>query len=157
MGNTPRAVLLTPGERPSLPLFGTVRQGQCRRGAGKTLEYLLRAYAGSNRNVRPAATQSLSLSTPCGRPCHYRATSCTAPTLLSTQGRDAVTPATVPHTGHCQRPPRALSELLRSTTTPLPSKPLLFGHRTRHDAATGARFVRAATNLTTLFAIPLHV
>jgi hypothetical protein len=84
-------------------------------------------------------------------------TATTTPTLLSTRGRDAVTPATVPHTGHCQRPPRALSEPLQSTTTPLPSKSLLFGHRTRHDAATGARFARAAINSTALFVIPQHV
>jgi hypothetical protein len=128
--------------------------------ASDTLEPLSHDYAGSNHDARPAAAPSPLLSTPCGRPCHCRATPRTAtttPTLLSTWGRDAVTPATVPRTGHCQRPPRALSEPLRSTTTPLPSKPLLFGHRTRHDAVTRARFARTAINSTALFAIPQHV
>jgi hypothetical protein len=128
--------------------------------ASGTLEPLSRDYAGSNHDARPAAAPSLSLSAPYGHPCHRRATPRTAtttPTLLSTRGRDAVTPATVPRTGYCQRPPRALSEPLRSTTTPLPSKPLLFGHRTRHDAATGARFARTAINSTAMFAIPQHV
>jgi hypothetical protein len=124
--------------------------------ASSTLEPLSRDYAGSDHDARPAAAPSPSLSTPCGRPCHCRATPRTAtttPTLLSTRGRDAVTPATIPRTGHCQRPPRALSEPLRSTTTPLPSKSLLFGHRTRHDATTRPRFARTAINSTTLFAI----
>jgi hypothetical protein len=128
--------------------------------ASGTLEPLSRDYAGSDHDARPAAAPSPSLSTPCGRPCHCRATPCTAtttPTLLSTRGQDAVTPATVPRMGHCQRPPRALSEPLRSTTTPLLSKPLLFGHRTRHDAATRAIFARTAINSTALFAIPQHV
>jgi hypothetical protein len=125
-----------------------------------TLEPLSRDYAGSNHDVRPAAAPSPSLLTPCSHPCPCRATPRTAtttPTLLSTRGRDAVTPATTPRTGHCQRPPRARSKPLRTTTTPLPSKPLLFRHRTRHDAATGARFVRTAIKSTALFAIPLHV
>jgi hypothetical protein len=128
--------------------------------ANGTLEPLSRDYARSNRDARPAAAPSPSLSTPCGRPCHCRTTPRTAtttPTLLSTRGRDAVTPTTAPRTDHCQRPPRARSKALRSTTTPLPSKPLLFGHKTRHDAAVGARFARTATNSTALFAIPLHV
>jgi hypothetical protein len=132
----------------------------CVAPASGTLEPLSRDYAGSNHDARPAAAPSPSLSTPCGRPCHCRATPRTAtttPTLLSTRGRNVVTPATVPRMGHCQRPPRALSEPLRSTTTPLPSKPLLFGHRTLHDAATGARFARTAINSTALFAIPQHV
>jgi hypothetical protein len=125
-----------------------------------TLEPLSRDYAGSNHDARPAAAPSPSLLTPCGRPCHCRATPFTAatiPMLLSTRGRDTVTPATIPRTDHCQRPPRARSKPLRSTTTPLPSKPLLFGHRMYHDAASGARFVRTAINSTALFAIPQHV
>jgi hypothetical protein len=125
-----------------------------------TLEPPSRDYAGSNHDTRPAAAPSPSLLTPCGRPCHRRATPHTAtttPTLLSTRGRDAATPATAPRTGHCQWPPRALLKPLRSTTMPLPSKPLLFGHKTHHDAVTGARFARTAINSTALFAIPPHV
>jgi hypothetical protein len=125
-----------------------------------TLEPLSRDYTGSNHDARPAAAPSPSLSTPCGHPCHCRVTPRTAtttPTLLSTWGRDAVTPATAPRMDHCQRLPRARSKPLRPTTMPLPSKPLLFGHRTRHDAATRARFARTTINSTTLFAIPQHV
>jgi hypothetical protein len=128
--------------------------------ASGTLEPLSRDYAGSNHDARPAAAPSPSLSTPCGRPrhcCTTPRTAATTPTLLSMRGREAVTPATVPRMGHCQRPSRALSEPLRSTTTPLPSKPFLFGHRTRHDVATGARFARTAINSTALFTIPQHV
>jgi hypothetical protein len=43
------------------------------------------------------------------------------------------------------------------TATPPPSKPLLYEHRTRHDASTGAGFTRIAVSSTTLFDIPLHV
>jgi hypothetical protein len=53
--------------------------------------------------------------------------------------------------------PNPPSKPLRSTITPLPSKPLLFGHRTRHDAATGTRFARMAINSMALYAKPQHV
>jgi hypothetical protein len=125
-----------------------------------TLEPLSRDYAGSNHDARPAAAPSPLLLTPCGRPCHCRATprtAATTPTLLSTRGWDAVMPAAILRTDHYQRPPRARSKPLRSTTTPLPSKPFLFGHRTHPDAATGARFAKMAINSMTLFAIPQHV
>jgi hypothetical protein len=88
-----------------------------------TLEPLSHDYAGSNHDARPAAAPSPSLLTPCGRPCHCRATPCTAattPTLLSARGWDTVTPATIPRTDHCQQPSRARSKPLRSTTTPPP-------------------------------------
>jgi hypothetical protein len=144
-----------------------------RRGAGGTLESLSRDCAGSNHDVRPAGAPSPSLSTLCGHPrpcCATPRTATTAPTLFSTRGRDAATPATASRTDHCQRLPRACSKLLWSTTTPLPSKLLLSvpktdaltrlrytEHRTRHDAATGARFARTAVNSTELFAILPHV
>jgi hypothetical protein len=54
--------------------------------ASGTLEPPSRDYAGS---AKPAAAPSPSLSTPCGRPCHCRATPRTAtttPTLLSMRG-----------------------------------------------------------------------
>jgi hypothetical protein len=72
-----------------------------------TLEPLSCDYAGSNHDAGPAVAPSPSLSTPCGHPRHCRATlhtATTTPTLLSTRGRDAATPATAPRTGHCQRP-----------------------------------------------------
>jgi hypothetical protein len=125
-----------------------------------TLELLPRDYAGSNHDARPAAAPSPSLSTPRGHSCYCCATprtATTSPTLLSARGRNAVTPATAPRTDHCRWLLRARSKPLRSTTTPLPSKPLLFGHRARHDAATGTRFARTAINSTALCAIPQHV
>jgi hypothetical protein len=104
-----------------------------RRGVGRTLEPSSRDSAGSNSDVRPAGAPSPSLfghPRPCCATLH---TATTAPTLLSTRGRDAATPATAPCTDRCQRLPRARSKTPWSTTTPLPSKPPLFGHRTRHD------------------------
>jgi hypothetical protein len=95
--------------------------------ASGTLEPVSRDYAGSNHDARPAAAPSPSLSTPCGRPCHCRATprtTTTTPALLSTRGRDAATPATVPRTGHCQRPPRALSESLHHYASTLEAAPV---------------------------------
>jgi hypothetical protein len=77
----------------------------------------------------------------------------------SARGRDAAIPVAVPRTGLRQRPPRACPRTTtgRPTTTPLPSKPLLFGHRTRHDATTGTRFARTAVNSTALLTTPSHV
>jgi hypothetical protein len=74
-----------------------------RRGDGRTLEPSSRDSAGSDRDVRPARPPSPSLSVLCGHPRPCSPMSCTAattPTLLSTRGRDAATPATVPHTDH---------------------------------------------------------
>jgi hypothetical protein len=124
------------------------------------LEPLPRDYAGSNHDAKPAAAPSLvtvdpvRTSPPLLRHAVY---CCNYSNAVEHAGQDTVTPATVPHTSHCQRPPRALSEPPRSTTTTLPSKPLLFGYRMRHDAATGARFTGTAINSMALFAIPLHM
>jgi hypothetical protein len=131
-----------------------------RRGAGRTLEPPSRDSAGSNRDVRPAGAPSPSLSVLCGHPRPCCATPCTAtttPTLLSTRGRDAATPATAPRTEGRQRLPRARLKAPRSTTAPPPSKSPLFKHRARHDAVTGARFARTTVNSTALYAIPPHV
>jgi hypothetical protein len=43
------------------------------------------------------------------------------------------------------------------TSAPLPSKSLQYGHWTRHDASTGARFAKTDVNSATLLAIPLQV
>jgi hypothetical protein len=43
------------------------------------------------------------------------------------------------------------------TPTPPPSKPLLGGHRARHDAPTEARFARTAVHSVVLCTIPPHV
>jgi hypothetical protein len=42
-------------------------------------------------------------------------------------------------------------------SSPLPSKPLLDGHRARHDAPPEARFARTAVYSTALYAIPSHI
>jgi hypothetical protein len=108
-----------------------------RRGAGRTLEPSSRYFAESNCDVRPAGAPSPSLSVLCGHPRPCRATPCTAtttPTLLSTRGRDAAAPAAAPRTELRQRLPQARLKAPRSTTTPPPSKPPLFKHRTRHNA-----------------------
>jgi hypothetical protein len=84
-------------------------------------------------------------------------TATTTPTLLSTQGWDSATPATIPRTDHRQRLPRARVETPRSTIAPSPSKPPLFKYRTRHDAMTRARFARTTANSPALYAILPHV
>jgi hypothetical protein len=130
------------------------------RWAGRTLEPSSCYFAGSSHDVRPAGARSPSLSVLCGhpRPCSATpGTATTTPTLLSTRGRDAATPATAPRTDHRQRLPRARLETPRSTTTPPPSKTPLFKHRARHDAMTGSRFAKTTINSLTLYAIPSHV
>jgi hypothetical protein len=131
-----------------------------RRGAGCTLELFPRESAGSSHDVRQAGAPSRPLLDLCGRLRPHSATPGTAsttPTLLSTRGRDAVTPATVPRTDHRQRLPRARLRMPRPTTTPSPSKPPLFKYGTRHDNKTGARTARTAANSAALRAIPPHV
>jgi hypothetical protein len=133
-----------------------------RRGGGRTLEPSSRDSAGSNRDVRPAGAPSPSLSILCGHPrpcCATPSTATTTPLLLSTRGRDAATPAITPRTDRRQRLPRARLEMLRSTTTPPPSRSPLFKHRAHHDAVTGARFASTIvnSNSTALYAIPPHV
>jgi hypothetical protein len=81
-------------------------------------------------------------------------TATTTPTLLSTRGRDAATPATVPCTDCRQRLPRARLRTPQPTTTPSPSKPPLFKYGTCRDDKTGARTARMATNFPALRAIP---
>jgi hypothetical protein len=116
--------------------------------------------AGSNRDVRPAGAPSPSLSVLCGHPRPCSATPGTATTtlaLLSTRGRDAATPATIPRTDHRQRLPRARLKTPRPTTTPSPSRQPLFKYRTRHDDKTGARAAGTTANSPTLYAIPPYV
>jgi hypothetical protein len=92
------------------------------------------------------------------RPCGATpSTATTTPALLSTRGRDAATPATVPRTDHRQRLLRARLRMPRPTTTPSPSKPPMFKYGTRHDDKIGARTARTAANSPALHAIPPHV
>jgi hypothetical protein len=139
---------------------GTPRSRLPVQNTDSTLEPLSRDPVVSNRDVRPAGAPSPSLLVLCGHPRPCSATPCTAtitPTLLSTRGRDAATPAIVPRTDHRQRLPRARLETPQSTTTPSPSKPPLFRYKARHDAETGVRFTRTTANSPALYAIPLHV
>jgi hypothetical protein len=169
-----------PRGNPSPPLFSTVRQGRCqlrdtvpstprtantprpRRGAGDTLEYLLRAYTGPRRDVRPAGSVIPVAVDPVrpSPPLPHHARHCgDTPTLLGRTGTRHH------HNGHCatyglpstvpsNRPTTAAGQ---PTATPPPSKPLLYEHRTHHDASTGAGFARTVISSAALFAIPLHV
>jgi hypothetical protein len=68
-------------------------------------------------------------------------------------------PATVPRMGPRGRPPRAGPRTTagQPTSTLPPSKPLLYEHRTRHNAPTGTRFARTVVNSVALLAMPPHV
>jgi hypothetical protein len=105
---------------------------------------------------------SPSLSALCCHPSHY----CTTPGAVAiprhcwdVRGQDLATTTTVPRTSFPSMAPSSWPTTAASqpTTTPQPSKPLLYRHRTHHDASTGARFARTAVSSTALFAIPLHV
>jgi hypothetical protein len=76
-----------------------------------------------------------------------------------TERQDAVMPAAVRPTASHQLHPRTgiQTTTKREAPTPPPSKPLLGGHRTRHDAPSEVRFARTAVYSTALCAIPLHV
>jgi hypothetical protein len=65
----------------------------------------------------------------------------------------------IPRTGPRGKPPRAGPRTTagQPTTTPPPSKLLLFEHRTRHDTTTGTRFARTVVNSMALLAMPPHV
>jgi hypothetical protein len=132
-----------------------------RRGDGGTLEYLLHAYAGTRRDVKPAGSVIPVAVNPV-RP---------SPPLLLHVGHCGDIPAPLGraetrrrHDDHCatygppstapsNQPTTAASQ---PTAIPPPSKPLLYGHRT-HDASTGAAFARTAVSSTALLAIPPHV
>jgi hypothetical protein len=98
---------------------------------------------------------SPSLSTLCDHPRHCRTTSGTVTTsrrCWGAQGQDVATTATVPRTGPPSTAPSNQSTTAASqpTATPPPSKPLLYEHRARHDAPTGAGFARTAVSSATL-------
>jgi hypothetical protein len=105
---------------------------------------------------------SPSLSTLRDHPCHC----CTTPGTVATsrrcwgaRGQDVATTATVPRTAPRQRHPQIGPRTAagRPTTTPPPSKPPLYGHRTHHDAPAGGGFARTAVSSVALLAIPPHV
>jgi hypothetical protein len=132
------------------------------RGAGGTLEYLLRAYTGPRRDVRLAGSVIPVAVNPV-RPSpslpHHAGHCGDTPTLLGRTGtrhRHNSHYATYgpPSTAPSNRPPTAAGQ---PTATPPPSKPLLYGHKTHHDASTGAGFARTAVSSPALLAIPPHV
>jgi hypothetical protein len=98
----------------------------------------------------------------CGHPRHCSITPgdvVTSPTLLKCRGTGRH------HARHCASYDLPLTPSSirpadgggRQPLRLLPSKSLLYVHRTRHDASTGARFVRMVIYSATLLAIPLHV
>jgi hypothetical protein len=130
-----------------------------RRGAGGTLEYLLRAYTGPRRDVRPARSVipvTVNLVRPSPPLPHHAKHYGDIPTL---RGQDITTTATVPRTGPPSTEPSNHSPTAagQPTATLPPSKPLLYGHRTHHDASTGAGFARMPVSSAALFAIPPHI
>jgi hypothetical protein len=138
----------------------TANASRPQRGAGCTLELFPRESAGSSHDVRPAGAPSPPLLDLCGHPRPRGATPGTAttiPTLLSTRGRDAATPATVPCVDHRQRLPRARLRAPQPTTTPSPSKLPLFKYETHHDDKTEARTARLTANSAARHAILPHV
>jgi hypothetical protein len=157
-----------PRGNPSPLLWGTVRRGQCQLRdtvLPTPVRLTRRALKGG-----PAAPSNPSLVNLQGqtmtsgrrerhpRPCSATpGTAATTPALLSTRGRDATTPATVPYTDRRQQLLRACLRMPQPTTTPSPSKPPLFKYETRHDDKTGARAARTAANSPALHAIPPRV
>jgi hypothetical protein len=133
---------------------------------GRTLEWGGDAYSALAQDYVVMSDQwdasPPSPSVLCGHPCHYDAipgTTTPSPTLWgygATRHR---------HVGCCALyglPLAAPSISVRMTTqrkisTPPPSKPLLDGHRARHDAPPEARFVRTAIQFVALSAMPSHV
>jgi hypothetical protein len=107
-------------------------------GAGSTLECLFCEYTGPRRDVRPAGSfipVAVNPVRPSLLVLHHAGHCCDIPTLLGRAGTRRR------HDYHCAAygPPltapsnQATAMAGRSTTTPPPSKPLLYEHRTRHD------------------------
>jgi hypothetical protein len=179
----PDAVPPTPWGRPSTPLYNTVRRGQCHlRGAvpptsirltrralegdGGTLEWgrMLFLWLHKTTPWRQASGNGLLRRY---EPCAAIPATATPRRALwrhpwrcwSARGREVATPTIVPRTAsrwrHHRAGPRAAAG--QPTSMPPPLKPPLYGHRTRHDTPTGARFSRTAIYSMALYAMPLHV
>jgi hypothetical protein len=134
-----------------------------RTGAGSNLECLFRDYTGPCRDVRSAGSViPVAVSPVCPPPPlrHHTGHYDDIPGAVVVHG-DKTSPR--PPLCHLRAPvdntlevgPRTAAG--RSTTTSPPSKPLLCGHRTRHDATTGTRFARTVVNSTALLTMPPHV
>jgi hypothetical protein len=182
----PGAVPPTPPVRPSPPLCDAVRHGRCqsrdtvpptlvrlmrralergrqnpRRGGGgrtsiprlpRTTPWRQASGTGHLRRRRSYAA-ILAVPTP-SRALHRHPLCC-----AGTGWQDAATPAVVRPTDSCQPHPRVgvRTTTLRRTSTLPPSKPLLGGHRARHDAPPEARFARTVVHSVVLCTIPPHV
>jgi hypothetical protein len=101
---------------------------------------------------------SPSLSALCGHSRHCSTTSgavVTSRCFWDVRGQDIATTATVPRTGFPSTTPSNWPTTMagQPTTAPQPSKPLLYEHRTPHDASTGAGLARTAFRSAALFAI----
>jgi hypothetical protein len=66
----------------------------------------------------------------------------------SARERGVALPATVPYTDRRQQLPRARLKASQPSAALLPSKPPLFGYKTRHDGRIAARIVRTAAHST---------
>jgi hypothetical protein len=149
-------------------LWGTMRHGQCQlRGTVPPTPVWLTRHAFEGGLATPSNPSLMTLQgqtmtsgrrgrhpRPCGT---TTSTATTTPALLSTRGRDAATPSTVPRTDHRQQLPRARLRMPRPTTTPTPSKPPLFQYGTRHNDKTVTGTARTAANSAALHAILPHV
>jgi hypothetical protein len=133
-----------------------------RRGAGGTLECLFRDYAGPCRDVKPAGVVFLVVVNPVRPflPLPHHAEHCDdIPMLLECTGTRRR------HDCHCAvyGPPlttpsnQPTAAAGRPTTTPPPSKPLLYGYKIPHDASTGAGFARTAVSSVALLSTPSHI
>jgi hypothetical protein len=103
---------------------------------------------------------SPSLSALCNHPRHCSTTPgvvATSQRCWDVRGQDTATTATVPRTGFPSTAPSnwPATAAGQPTTTPQPSKLLLYEHRTHHDASTGAGLTRTAVSSTALFSIPV--
>jgi hypothetical protein len=88
-----------------------------------------------------------------------RALQCHPRRCGGTGRQDTATPAAVHPTASRQSHPRVNLRTMtqRRISTPPPSKPLLGGHRARHDAPSEAGFARTVVHSIALYAMPLHV
>jgi hypothetical protein len=177
----PDAVSPTLPERPSPPLYVTVRQGQCQlrdtvpptliRPARRALErgrwnprkgygHLYRARRRDVELVRRVSSITVSPVRPSPLPRHHPGHCSTIPGAVGGPGRqDVATPAAVRPPAFHQPDPRddACTTTRREAPTPPPLKPLLDGYRTRCDALPEARFARTAIYSVELYTIPSHV
>jgi hypothetical protein len=140
---------------PVWPTRRTLERG--RRSPLREDGRLLHARTGLRRDVGPTGPVTIGPMRPSPTPSralhhhllHYGRT-----------GRqDAATPAAVRPTASRQLHPRAnvRTTTTRATLTPPPSKPLLDGHRARHDAPPDARFVGTTVYSVALYAMPPRV